>query len=228
MASLFVLIETKSATKRDGMAEALVQVRRYHEQGPEALAVLQLFAITHLHRFLYGATWNANRKSLYNWREEVTGNYEDLVKAFVSPERVLRLISDFIVFTDIDGELNKFVLRPHQMRAADRVVERAKDPVKRRALVWHTQGSGKTYTMITAAKLLIDDPALEHPTVLVLIDRTELEAQMAANLEALGFEDDRSRRLKERPGGAAPFGLAWTHRLDDPQVRWYSTQAVHP
>jgi len=186
-----VLIEAKSATKRDGMAEALAQVRRYHEQGPEALAVLQLFAITHLHKFLYGATWNANRKSLYNWRDEIAGNYEDLVKAFVAPERVLRVISDFIVFSDIDGELNKFVLRPHQMRAADRVVERAKDPAKRRALVWHTQGSGKTYTMITAAKLLIDDTALEHPTVLVLIDRTELEAQMAANLEALGFGDVR-------------------------------------
>ena len=186
-----VLIETKSATKRDGMSEALDQIRRYHEQGPEALAVLQLFAITHLHKFLYGATWNANRKSLYSWRDEATGNYEDLVKAFVAPARVLRVISDFIVFSDIDGELNKFVLRPHQMRAAERVVERAKDPVKHRALVWHTQGSGKTYTMITAAKLLIDDQALEHPTVLVVIDRIELEAQMAANLEALGFGDVR-------------------------------------
>ncbi len=69
-----VLIEMKSATKRDGMAEALLQIRRYHEQGPEVLAVLQLFAITHLHRFLYGATWNANRKSLYNWRDEVSGD----------------------------------------------------------------------------------------------------------------------------------------------------------
>jgi type I restriction enzyme R subunit len=186
-----VLVETKSATRRDGMAEALVQVRRYHEQGPEALAVLQLFAVTHLHRFLYGATWNASRKSLYNWREEAAGNYEELVKAFVAPARLLRVIYDFVVFTNIDGELNKFVLRPHQMRAADRVVDRAKDPTKRRALIWHTQGSGKTYTMITAAKLLIEDPALEHPTVLVLIDRTELEAQMAANLEALGFDDVR-------------------------------------
>jgi type I restriction enzyme R subunit len=186
-----VLIETKSATERDGMAEALVQVRRYHEQGPEALAVLQLFAITHLHKFLYGATWNANRKSLYNWRDEVTGNYEDLVKAFVTPERVLRVIYDFIVFSDIDGELHKFVLRPHQMRAADRVVERAKDPSKRRALVWHTQGSGKTYTMITAGKLLIDDKALEHPTVFVLIDRIELETQLAGELKALGVGDVR-------------------------------------
>jgi type I restriction enzyme, R subunit len=158
-----LLIETKSAHKRDGMAEALAQVRRYHEQGPEALAVLQLFGITHIHGFKYGATWNTSHRAVYNWRDEVQGNYEELVKAFVAPERILRMISDFILFINVDGELNKFVLRPHQMRATDKVVARAKDREKRRALVWHTQGSGKTYTMITAAKLLIEDPALEHP-----------------------------------------------------------------
>jgi type I restriction enzyme R subunit len=192
-----VLVETKSASKREGMSEALTQVSRYHEQGPEALGVLQLFAITHVLRFLYGATWNPNRKSLYNWRDESSGDYEALVKAFVAPERILRVVSDFIVFSDVDGELNKFVLRPHQMRAADRVVERAKDPEKRRALVWHTQGSGKTYTMITAARLLIEDPSFDNPTVLVLIDRTELETQMSGNLESLGFGDVRLAQSKD-------------------------------
>ena len=54
--------------------------------------------------------------------------------------------------------------------------------------------------MITAAKLLIDDPALEHPTVLVLIDRTELETQMSGNLEALGLRRRPDRRLQEGPG----------------------------
>jgi type I restriction enzyme R subunit len=192
-----LMIETKSAHKRDGMAEALAQVRRYHEQGPEALAVLQLFGITHILAFKYGATWNTSHRGVYNWRDEAQGDYEALVKAFVAPERILRVISDFILFTDVDGELNKVVLRPHQMRAADRVVGRAKDPQKRRALVWHTQGSGKTYTMITAAKLLIEDPALQHPTVLVLIDRTELETQMSGNLESLGFGNVRIAHSKD-------------------------------
>src|ERR1019366_9703922 len=137
------LIETKSAHKTDGMAEAMDQVRRYHEQGPEALAILQLFGITHLHRFLYGATWNTARKSLYNWRDEASGDFEALVKAFVEPRRMLRVISDFIVFPNVDGELTKFVLRPHQMRAADKIVDRAKDATKTRGLVWHTQGAGK-------------------------------------------------------------------------------------
>ena len=110
------------------MAEALTQIRRYHEQGPEALAVLQLFGITHILGFKYGATWNTAHTAVYNWRQEAEGDYEALVKAFFEPERILRVISDFIVFPNVDGELTKFVLRPHQMRGADRVVETGKGP----------------------------------------------------------------------------------------------------
>ncbi len=110
-----------------------------------------------------------------------------MVKAFVHPQRVLRVITDFILFTRKDEELQKVVLRPHQMRAVERVQRRVKDPDKHQGLIWHTQGSGKTYTMITAAKKLIEDPALKNPTVLMLVDRNELEAQLFQNLEAVGF-----------------------------------------
>src|SRR5208337_2211921 len=71
--------------------------------------------------------------------------------------------------------------------AVERTVQRAKDASKRRGLIWHTQGSGKTYTMITVAKRLIEDPAFENPTVLMIVDRNELEAQLFGNLEAVGF-----------------------------------------
>ena len=192
-----VLVETKSAHKKDGMSEAMEQIRRYHEEGPENLAVLQLFGITHLHKFLYGVTWNTAFKNVYDWRQEAAGNFEDLVKAFFDRGRILKVISDFIVFSRIDGDLAKFVLRPHQMRASDKIVDRALEGTKKRGLVWHTQGSGKTYTMITAAKLLIQQPRLDNPTVFILIDRTELEAQTSANLEALGFRDVRIAESKE-------------------------------
>ena len=78
----------------------------------------------------------------------------------MAPRRVLRVVSEFILFTRKDEELSKVVLRPHQMRAVERCVERAKDTRKQRGLIWHTQGSGKTYTMITVAKRLIDDSDL--------------------------------------------------------------------
>jgi type I restriction enzyme, R subunit len=72
------------------------------------------------------------------------------------------------------------------MRAVERVVRRAQKE-KQRGLIWHTQGSGKTYTMITAAKRILEEPAFENPTVLMLVDRNELEAQLFGNLASVGL-----------------------------------------
>jgi len=183
-----VLVETKSAMRLDGIAEALDQIRRYHREGPELLALMQVFSLTHLVQFYYGATWNDSGKDLLNWKEETSAaDFETLVKSFIAPVRVLRILSDFILFTRRDDELRKVVLRPHQMRAVDRALFRARDASKRRGLIWHTQGSGKTFTMITIAKKLIEDPLFENPTVLMLVDRNELETQLFGNLAACGM-----------------------------------------
>jgi type I restriction enzyme R subunit len=183
-----ILIETKAATRLDGIAESLKQVRRYHREGPELMALLQLFSLTHLIQYYYGATWNISHKNLFNWKEESAGNdFETLVKTFVAPERVLRILRDFILFTRKDDELQKVVLRPHQMRAVERALVRAHDPSKRRGLIWHTQGSGKTYTMITIARRLVEEPVFKNPTVLMLVDRTELETQLFGNLAAVAW-----------------------------------------
>lgn len=183
-----LVVENKSPVDQQGMANAWDQIVRYHRQSPELMALLQLHALTQVTQFLYGATWALSSKLLLNWRDEAAGSdYETLVKLFVHPERILRVVSDFILFTRQDEELRKIVLRPHQMRAVDKIVERAAEGEKRRGLVWHTQGSGKTFTMITAAEQLIASPSFENPTVIMLVDRNELEAQMFGNLEAVGF-----------------------------------------
>jgi type I restriction enzyme R subunit len=182
-------VETKKATAMDGIAQALDDLRYYHKKGPELLVLSQLHALTHLIRFYYGATWNLSAKALFNWREEAVAadDFESLCKTFIAPRRVLRVLTDFILFTRKDDELSKVVLRPHQMRGTERCVARARDKQKKRGLVWHTQGSGKTYTMIVTAKLLIQDPFFENPTVILLVDRNELEAQLFGNLESVGF-----------------------------------------
>jgi type I restriction enzyme R subunit len=193
-----LFVETKAAKLKDGIPKAIDQVRAYHRDGPELLALIQLFSVTHLVQYYYGATWNVSRKGLFNWREESEGGtFEDLVKGFLAPERVLKAITEYLLFTRVDGELSKVVLRPHQMRATEKVVERAADPSKRRGLVWHTQGSGKTYTMITVARRLVEDARFGHPTVLMLVDRNELEEQLFSNLGAVGFvrEDIEARSM---------------------------------
>lgn len=193
-----LFIETKSATKLEGTAEALEQVRRYHREGPELMALMQIFSLTHLVDFRYGPTWSTSRKALFNWRDEAAGqDFESLVKSFIHPQRVTRAIKDFILFTRKDDELSKVILRPHQMRAVERVVRRSADPEKQRGLVWHTQGSGKTYTMITAAKQIIQEPLFENPTVIMLVDRNELEAQLFGNLQEVGFGSLEIARSKK-------------------------------
>jgi len=180
-----LLIETKAVTKLEGINEALDQVRRYHREAPELLSIAQVYALTHLVQFYYGATWNTSRKNLFNWKEESAGqDFESLVKHFVARERMLRVLRDYILFTRKDDELAKVILRPHQMRAVERALGRAQNKEKQRGLVWHTQGSGKTYTMITIAKRLIEEPVFENPTVLMLVDRNELESQLFGNLAA--------------------------------------------
>jgi type I restriction enzyme, R subunit len=178
------LVETKSAKK--GLEEALVQIRRYHRETPEMLTTPQVFDITHLLDFYYGATWSLNRKNLFNWRDEASGNFEIKVKAFFSRDRFLKMLKEWILFYLKDDELRKTILRQHQTLAVEKVVQRCADPKKSTGLVWHTQGSGKTFTMITAARLILElKDIFKTPTVLLIVDRNELEGQLTGWVERL-------------------------------------------
>ena len=182
------VVETKSAHKRDGLAEGVDQIRRYHRETPEMFTTAQLFGVTQLLDFFYGVTWNTSRKNLFNWKADDPASYEDKVKTFFDPARFLKALRESIIFLSRDDELTKVVLRQHQTRAVEQVVERVHDPIKRRGLVWHTQGSGKTLTMITiAARLLRRRGETEKPTVLMLVDRNELESQLFKNITAYGI-----------------------------------------
>jgi len=85
-----------------------------------------------------------------------------------------------------DNQTKKSVLRQHQRRAIDAVIDRCADPSKDRGLVWHTQGSGKTFTLLTAARQILEQKErFKNATVIVVVDRTELEGQMKGWVEKL-------------------------------------------
>lgn len=180
------IVENKNPKSKDAMSKALVQLRRYELETPEMLTAPQVFNITHLIEYFYGATWNTQRKFVFNWKEEQPGCYEDRVTRFFDHTRFLRMLKDWILFFEQDDELRKTILRQHQTRAAIKVAERCADPAKRSGLVWHTQGSGKTFTMITAARLILENP-MRFPgaTVVMVIDRNELEGQLTGWVAAL-------------------------------------------
>jgi type I restriction enzyme R subunit len=184
-----VVIECKNATKDEAIAIGVDQLRRYHRETPELMVPQQLFTATESIGFSYGVTWNTIRRNIFNWKSEEIGNLEAKVKSFCDRQHILDLLKKFILFDEQNEELNKFILRQHQKTAVDKVVERALDPTKTRGLVWHTQGSGKTYTMIKTAELLFKAPQAEKPTILLMIDRIELEDQMLKNLNSVGVNN---------------------------------------
>jgi type I restriction enzyme R subunit len=147
------------------------------------------FTATDALGFDYGATWNTVRRNLFHWKHEKVGQLEEKVKSFFDIPRILRLLKDYILFAEKDEVLNKYILQQHQTAAVEKAVARAHDAVKRRGLIWHTQGSGKTYTMLKTAELLFKAPESDKPTILLLIDRNELEDQLMKNLAALGMEN---------------------------------------
>ncbi|MDP1698990.1 MAG: HsdR family type I site-specific deoxyribonuclease [Pseudomonas sp.] len=180
------IVENKNPKSKDAMSKALVQLRRYELETPELLTAPQVFNITHLIEYFYGVTWNTQRKFVFNWKEEKPGTYEDRVKHFFDHARFLRMLRDWILFFEQDDELRKTILRQHQTRAAIKVAERCADPAKSSGLVWHTQGSGKTFTMVTAARLMLESPQrFAGATVLLVVDRNELEGQLSGWVDAL-------------------------------------------
>lgn len=190
-----VVIECKNATKDEAIALGVDQIRRYHEESPELFVPQMVFTVTEAIGFSYGVTWNLIRRNIFNWKSEQKGNLENKVKTFCDRAQILAMLKDYILFAEKDEELQKFILRQHQTSAVARVVDRCLTaPVKpeaRRGLVWHTQGSGKTFTIIKAAEQLFRAAGADKPTVLMLIDRNELEDQMLRNLAALGLNNVR-------------------------------------
>lgn len=182
-----LVIECKNASKEEAIALGVDQIRRYHIETPELFIPEQIFTATDAIGFSYGVTWNTVRRNIFNWKHEEVGKLESKIKSFCAIPQVLALLKDYIIFAEKDEELNKYILRQHQTDAVELVVNRALDTKRKRGLVWHTQGSGKTFTMIKVAELLFKAPEADKPTVLLMIDRNELEDQMLKNLAALGL-----------------------------------------
>ncbi|MBC6414491.1 MAG: HsdR family type I site-specific deoxyribonuclease [Chromatiales bacterium] len=184
------IVENKNPKNKDPMQEAITQLARYEEQTPEMLCCPQVFNIADVCEYFYGATWNYSRKNIFNWKKELKHKreknitWEEAVKSFFDKANFLRLVRQCVLFFYKDDELKKTVLQQHQIRAIDKIDKRCtKEKNKTRGLIWHTQGSGKTFTMITAARIILERKP--NATVMMIIDRQELEGQLSGWIDRL-------------------------------------------
>ncbi len=173
------IVEHKNPKDGGALDRAVKQLRRYEKETPELLAAPQLFNVTQLLDYWYGVTWNANRRYISKWKQTPDEEYRFAVQSFFEPTDFLRTLQHWVLFYVEDGETRKSVLREHQRRAIDKIVSRCADASKNRGLIWHTQGSGKTFTLLTAARLILQDKSrFRNATVVLVVDRIELEGQL--------------------------------------------------
>lgn len=103
----------------------------------------------------------------------------------LSPERLLDILQNFSLFsTDKKKRRIKIIPRFQQYEGANKIVERVKEGRIKKGLIWHFQGSGKSFLMVFAAQKLRRTPELKSPTVIILVDRTDLDTQISGTFNA--------------------------------------------
>ena len=96
--------------------------------------------------------------------------------------RLLDIIRNFIVFQDVKGQTVKILAGYHQYFAVRKAVERTRQALREKSrkvgVVWHTQGSGKSLSMVFYSGIIVSDPEFSNPTIVVLTDRNDLDSQL--------------------------------------------------
>ena len=125
------------------------------------------------------------------WRPEETltpGGLVDISKAAQSllrPNVILDILAYFTLFaTDKKKRRLKVICRYQQYDGANKIVERVLAGAPRKGLIWHFQGSGKSLLMVFAAQKMRLQAALRNPTVLIIVDRVDLDTQISATFHA--------------------------------------------
>ncbi|WP_201721248.1 type I restriction endonuclease subunit R [Methanonatronarchaeum thermophilum] len=127
---------------------------------------------------------------------------ETLIRGVFSKNRLIDLIENFIVFNEKEGRLNKVLSAYHQYYAVKKAVETTKNTVPNNdrnkiGLVWHTQGSGKSYTMVFYTKKTRNTRELGNPTFVFVTDRTSLDDQLHRTFTNVGYRTEWAQNITD-------------------------------
>lgn len=115
-------------------------------------------------------------------QENATDFFTVVLNGMFPKVRLLDIIQHFIVFQDLQGKTVKILAGYHQYFAVRKAVERTRKALKEKSrkvgVVWHTQGSGKSLSMVFYTGIIVSDPEFENPTIVVLTDRRDLDGQL--------------------------------------------------
>ncbi|MFW4597473.1 type I restriction endonuclease subunit R [Pseudomonas aeruginosa] len=182
-----VLIEAKTPVKKCiSWVDGAVQVHDDYEKFVPELFVCNVFsAATEGKAYHYGSIglpvkdWGPWHLDGGDAQHHPLTSLKLSAESMLRPHVVLDILGSFTLFaTDNRKRRIKIICRYQQYEAANRIVGRVLAGYPRKGLIWHFQGSGKSLLMVFAAQKLRLHPRLKNPTVLIVIDRVDLDAQI--------------------------------------------------
>jgi len=185
------VIELKNAANEKATwRSAYAQFQTYQAEIPSLLHYNGLLVVSDGVQARMG-TLTANQEWFKVWRtiegesDAPTLELEVLVRGVFDRQRFLDLLQHFVVFEEDpdSGTLHKIIAGYHQFHAVNAAVEEtvrasSNDGDRRAGVVWHTQGSGKSLSMLFFAGRIIRHPPMQNPTLVVLTDRNDLDDQL--------------------------------------------------
>lgn len=236
-----VVVECKSPKVKEPIPGAIDQLLRYSEQrgakgeGSAPLFFYNQFVITTCRQEAkFGTITAQNEKHFYRWSDPYPRTLNDLdhgssgpndqqrlVAGMLDRDNLLDLIRTFTIFSTNDkDEMIKVVARYQQFRAVKLAVKRllaGKNPRERSGIIWHTQGSGKSLTMMFMVREMYRHATLSKWKVVFVTDRTQLEQQLAETSQSIGFTvkaADSIRKLKDLlVSDASDLVMAMIHKF---------------
>ena len=128
-------------------------------------------------RFMYWKYVDDEKETPYSYQ------LETLIKVFFKKEYVIDYIQNFITFENDEKEIIKKIAGYHQFHAVRRTINAIKNAKNNKAgIVWHTQGSGKSLSMVFLAGKVVKDKDLKNPTIVVITDRNDLDDQLLTDV----------------------------------------------
>jgi len=171
--------------------DAAYDISENYEKTVPALFVPNAFSFATEGKVFYFGSVRMPIDSWAPWREEIDPKAPTLtailstIRAFLTPTVILDIVKNFTVFaTNKKNQKIKIICRHQQYDATNLIVERVRKGFPKKGLIWHFQGSGKSLLMVFAAQKLRVDPLLKSPTVIIVVDRIDLDTQITATFNA--------------------------------------------
>lgn len=241
-----VVMEAKSPSLMDVWKyNAVRQLRRYQEAGPEwrgrgapELFHYNLLCVAHCGAAAVYAGVGAPESAYFEWKSVLPYSDDEvrdlfgveplgqaqLILGLLSPPNLLDILRDYVVYEPERGRVVKKLPRYQQYRAVRSALDRIRSGLKpedRGGVVWHTQGSGKSLTMLWLATKLRRDPRLASSTILVVTDRRQLDKQITDTFERCGFPgpERMERSLPESTEQRRRPRMRRTNQPDPPNLQ---------